>query len=58
MGNMKCPLCKKKFERAECNIWGKRFCPYCNFDLGVDIEWINSCVGIMVLELLCLLLFL
>jgi len=33
---MKCPLCKKEFERAEINIWGKRFCPYCSFDLSLE----------------------
>jgi len=35
---LKCPVCNKEFDRAVINIWGRRFCPYCNFDLGVDIK--------------------
>jgi hypothetical protein len=34
---MECPMCKKEFERADYNIWGKRFCPYCFFDLSLEI---------------------
>lgn len=33
---MKCPICKKEFERAELNIWGKRLCPYCHYDLNLE----------------------
>jgi hypothetical protein len=35
---MKCPMCGKDFKRAELNIWGRRFCPHCTFDLGVKLE--------------------
>jgi DNA-directed RNA polymerase subunit RPC12/RpoP len=33
---MKYSLCGKEFERAELNIWGKRFCPYCSYDLSLE----------------------
>ena len=27
---------QKEFERAELNVWGKRFCPYCSYDLSLE----------------------
>ncbi len=33
---MKCQLCKKEFEIAELNIWGKRLGPYCFYDLSLE----------------------
>jgi hypothetical protein len=29
-------MCKKEFERAELNIGGERFCPYCSYDLSLE----------------------